>query len=60
VLGYQPESVRARIYLLFDTVLVAFPLLVRVLFVHNSLGSLCFSKQRLFSQISRPVENISF
>ena len=38
---YQPESVQARIYLLFYALLASLPLLVDILFVYNSLGSLC-------------------
>nr|QXI86599.1 NADH dehydrogenase subunit 4 [Astalotermes sp. D JRA-2021a] len=40
--GYQPERVQAGIYLLFYTLLASLPLLVGILFVYNSLGSLCF------------------
>jgi len=36
--GYQPERVQAGIYLLFYTLLASLPLLVRILFVYNSLG----------------------
>jgi len=39
--GYQPEQVQAGIYLLFYTLLASLPLLVGILFVYNSLGSLC-------------------
>jgi len=39
--GYQPESVQAGIYLLLYTLLASLPLLVGILFVYNSLGSLC-------------------
>ena len=39
--GYQPEWVQAGIYLLFYTLLASLPLLVGILFVYNSLGSLC-------------------
>nr|YP_009350619.1 NADH dehydrogenase subunit 4 [Labritermes buttelreepeni]AQP27469.1 NADH dehydrogenase subunit 4 [Labritermes buttelreepeni] len=39
--GYQPERVQAGIYLLFYTLLASLPLLVGVLFIYNSLGSLC-------------------
>jgi NADH-ubiquinone oxidoreductase chain 4 len=39
--GYQPERVQAGIYLLFYTLLTSLPLLVGILFVYNSLGSLC-------------------
>ena len=39
--GYQPERVQAGIYLLFCTLLASLPLLVGILFVYNSLGSLC-------------------
>lgn len=39
--GYQPERVQAGIYLLFYTLLASLPLLVGILFVYNSLGSLC-------------------
>jgi NADH-ubiquinone oxidoreductase chain 4 len=38
--GYQPERVHVGIYLLFYTLLVSLPLLVGILFVYNSLGSL--------------------
>ena len=41
VWGYQPERVQAGIYLLFYTLLASLPLLVGILFVYNSLGSLC-------------------
>ena len=40
--GYQPERVQAGIYLLFYTLLASLPLLVGILFIYNSLGSLCF------------------
>ena len=39
--GYQPERVQAGIYLLFYTLLATLPLLVGILFIYNSLGSLC-------------------
>ena len=39
--GYQPELVPAVFYLLFYTLLASLPLLVGILFVYNSLGSLC-------------------
>jgi len=39
--GYQPERVQAGIYLLFYTLLASLPLLVGILFIYNSLGSLC-------------------
>ena len=39
--GYQPERVQAAIYLLFYTLLASLPLLVVILFIYNSLGSLC-------------------
>ena len=39
--GYQPERVQAGIYLLFYTLLASLSLLVGILFVYNSLGSLC-------------------
>lgn len=39
--GYQPERVQAGIYLLFYTLLASLPLLVGILFVYSSLGSLC-------------------
>nr|YP_009250761.1 NADH dehydrogenase subunit 4 [Rhinotermes hispidus]AMX23114.1 NADH dehydrogenase subunit 4 [Rhinotermes hispidus]URH16770.1 NADH dehydrogenase subunit 4 [Rhinotermes hispidus] len=39
--GYQPERVQAGIYLLFYTLLASLPLLVGILFVYHSLGSLC-------------------
>jgi len=38
--GYQPERVQAGIYLLFYTLLAFLPLLVGILFIYNSLGSL--------------------
>nr|QAX91267.1 NADH dehydrogenase subunit 4 [Parrhinotermes sp. A MW-2019] len=39
--GYQPERVQAGIYLLFYTLLASLPLLIGILFVYYSLGSLC-------------------
>ena len=39
--GYQPKRVQAGIYLLFYTLLASLPLLVGILFIYNSLGSLC-------------------
>nr|QAX91228.1 NADH dehydrogenase subunit 4 [Parrhinotermes microdentiformis] len=39
--GYQPERVQAGVYLLFYTLLASLPLLVGILFVYYSLGSLC-------------------
>nr|AQP27868.1 NADH dehydrogenase subunit 4 [Anoplotermes banksi]URH16679.1 NADH dehydrogenase subunit 4 [Anoplotermes banksi] len=39
--GYQPERVQAGIYLLFYTLLASLPLLVGILFIYNSFGSLC-------------------
>ena len=39
--GYQPERVQAGIYLLFYTLLASLPLLFGILFIYNSLGSLC-------------------
>jgi NADH-ubiquinone oxidoreductase chain 4 len=39
--GYQAEQVQSRIYLLFYRLLASFPLRVGILFVYNSLGSLC-------------------
>nr|AQP28009.1 NADH dehydrogenase subunit 4 [Odontotermes sp. D TB-2017] len=39
--GYQPERIQAGIYLLFYTLLASLPLLVGILFVYNSLCSLC-------------------
>jgi NADH-ubiquinone oxidoreductase chain 4 len=39
--SYQPERVQAGIYLLFYTLLASLPLLVGILFIYNSLGSLC-------------------
>jgi NADH-ubiquinone oxidoreductase chain 4 len=39
--GYQPARVQAGIYLLFYTLLASLPLLVGILFIYNSLGSLC-------------------
>nr|WHM51753.1 NADH dehydrogenase subunit 4 [Reticulitermes virginicus] len=38
--GYQPERVQAGIYLLFYTLLASLPLLVGILFIYGSLGSL--------------------
>jgi hypothetical protein len=40
-LGYQPERVQAGIYLMFYTLLPSLLLLVGILFVYSSLGSLC-------------------
>jgi len=40
-LRYQPERVQAGIYLFFYTSLASLPLLVGILFIYNSLGSLC-------------------
>jgi NADH-ubiquinone oxidoreductase chain 4 len=39
--GYQPEHVQAGVYLLFYTLLASLPLLVGILFIYNSLDSLC-------------------
>nr|WMY24009.1 NADH dehydrogenase subunit 4 [Psammotermes sp.] len=39
--GYQPERVQAGVYLLFYTLLASLPLLVGILYVYSSLGSLC-------------------
>ena len=39
--GYQPERVQGGTCLLFYTLLASLPLLVGILFVYNSLGSLC-------------------
>nr|YP_009351607.1 NADH dehydrogenase subunit 4 [Hirtitermes hirtiventris]AQP30057.1 NADH dehydrogenase subunit 4 [Hirtitermes hirtiventris] len=39
--GYQPERIQAGIYLLFYTLLASLPLLVGILYVYKSLGSLC-------------------
>jgi len=39
--GYQPERVQAGIYLLFYILLAFLPLLVGIIFVYDSLGSLC-------------------
>jgi NADH-ubiquinone oxidoreductase chain 4 len=39
---YQPDRVQTGIYLLFCTLLASISLLVGVLFVYSSLGSLCF------------------
>jgi NADH-ubiquinone oxidoreductase chain 4 len=41
VWGYQPERVQAGIYLFFYTLLAPLPLLVGILFIYSSLGSLC-------------------
>ena len=38
---YQSERVQAGIYLLFYTLLASLRLLVSILFIYNSLGSLC-------------------
>ena len=38
---YQPEQVQAGNHLLFYTLLASLPLLVGILFVYNSLVSLC-------------------
>ena len=38
---YQPERVQAGIYLLFYNLLASLSLFVGILFVYNSLGSLC-------------------
>jgi NADH-ubiquinone oxidoreductase chain 4 len=39
--GYHPGRVQAGIYLLFYTLLASLPLLVAMLFIYSSLGSLC-------------------
>jgi NADH-ubiquinone oxidoreductase chain 4 len=39
--GYQSERVQADVYLLFYTLLASLPLLVGILFIYSSLGSLC-------------------
>ena len=39
--SYQPERVQVDTYLLFYTLLAYLPLLVGILFIYNSLGSLC-------------------
>ena len=39
--GYQPERVQAGVYLLFYNLLASLPLLIGILFVYSSLGSLC-------------------
>jgi NADH-ubiquinone oxidoreductase chain 4 len=39
--GYQPERIQARVYLFFYTLLAFLSLLVGILFIYNSLGSLC-------------------
>nr|YP_009250566.1 NADH dehydrogenase subunit 4 [Heterotermes cf. paradoxus AUS88]YP_009250579.1 NADH dehydrogenase subunit 4 [Heterotermes cf. paradoxus AUS103]AMX22895.1 NADH dehydrogenase subunit 4 [Heterotermes cf. paradoxus AUS88]AMX22908.1 NADH dehydrogenase subunit 4 [Heterotermes cf. paradoxus AUS103] len=39
--GYQPERIQAGVYLLFYTLLASLPLLVGILFIYSSLGSLC-------------------
>nr|QXT44175.1 NADH dehydrogenase subunit 4 [Adaiphrotermes sp. B JRA-2021a] len=39
--GYQPERVQAGIYLLFYTLLASLPLLVGILYIYDSFGSLC-------------------
>nr|QOL00798.1 NADH dehydrogenase subunit 4 [Xenogryllus marmoratus] len=40
--GYQPERIRAGIYLLFYTLFASLPLLVGLLLLNNNLGSLNF------------------
>lgn len=40
--GYQPERIQAGVYLLFYTLLASLPLLVGILYIYSSLGSLCF------------------
>nr|UXD79085.1 NADH dehydrogenase subunit 4 [Stolotermes victoriensis] len=40
--GYQPERLQAGIYLLLYTLLASLPLLVGIMFIYNSLNSLCF------------------
>jgi len=39
--GYQPERIQAGVYLLFYTLLASLPLLVGILYIYDSLGSLC-------------------
>jgi NADH-ubiquinone oxidoreductase chain 4 len=39
---YQPDRVQTGICLLFCTLLASLPLLVGILFIYSSLGSLCF------------------
>jgi len=39
--GYQPEPAQVDIYLLFYTLLASLPLLFGILFIYNSLFSLC-------------------
>nr|YP_009250683.1 NADH dehydrogenase subunit 4 [Heterotermes tenuior]AMX23012.1 NADH dehydrogenase subunit 4 [Heterotermes tenuior] len=39
--GYQPERIQAGVYLLFYTLLASLPLLVGILFIYGSTGSLC-------------------
>nr|AQP29359.1 NADH dehydrogenase subunit 4 [Microtermes sp. E16] len=50
--GYQPERVQAGIYLLFYTLLASLPLLVGILFVYDSLCSLCLFLLRGVSPLS--------
>jgi NADH:ubiquinone oxidoreductase subunit 4 (subunit M) len=38
---YQTERIQAGIYLLFYTSLASLPLLFGILFIYNSVGSLC-------------------
>nr|AMX22687.1 NADH dehydrogenase subunit 4 [Coptotermes heimi]AMX22700.1 NADH dehydrogenase subunit 4 [Coptotermes heimi] len=40
--GYQPERIQAGVYLLFYTLLASLPLLIGILYIYSSLGSLCF------------------
>nr|QAX91150.1 NADH dehydrogenase subunit 4 [Schedorhinotermes medioobscurus] len=39
--GYQPERVQAGVYLLFYTLLASLPMLIGILYVYYTLGSLC-------------------
>nr|QAX91304.1 NADH dehydrogenase subunit 4 [Schedorhinotermes sp. THAI084]QAX91317.1 NADH dehydrogenase subunit 4 [Schedorhinotermes sp. 2 MW-2019] len=39
--GYQPERVQAGVYLLFYTLLASLPMLIGILYIYYSLGSLC-------------------
>nr|QAX91215.1 NADH dehydrogenase subunit 4 [Schedorhinotermes sp. 5 MW-2019] len=39
--GYQPERVQAGVYLLFYTLLASLPMLIGILYIYYTLGSLC-------------------
>jgi NADH-ubiquinone oxidoreductase chain 4 len=55
--GYQPGRVQAGVYLLFYTLLASLPLLVGILFIYNSLVSLCLF---LLSGIGYLVGNLFY